>query len=81
MRYTRKHELMLYVAGLAGFLGLLLAGTYYRPGETWLRDAALVWFLGFGLVRCLALLTIGRGPAEEAGPSAISSSEPGRPWG
>ena len=81
MRYTRKHEVMRYVAGLAGFLGLLLAGTYYRPGETWLRDAALVWFLGFGLVRCLALLTMGRSSAGEAGTSAITSPGPGRPWG
>ena len=66
MKYTRKHELLLYVLGVGGFLGLLFAGSLYAAGAVWLRVAALAWFLGLGLVRCLALLTLGRGGADEA---------------
>ena len=66
MRYTRKHELLLYVLGTGGFLGLLLAGSLYAPGAAWLRGAALAWFLGLGLVRCLALLTVGHAGSEGA---------------
>ncbi len=58
MRYRRKHEIALYTLGLGGFLGLLLAGAYYPPGAVWLRGAALVWFMGLGLVRGVALLTL-----------------------
>ena len=96
MRYRRKHEIVLYALGLSGFLGLLLAGAYYPPGAVWLRGAALVWFIGLGLVRCLALLTMGQGAGtsapkwsgssrgmgsgEEAKGSTPPPAGPGRPW-
>ncbi len=57
----------------------------------------MAWFLGFGLVRCVALLTIGRKGANDAEPSSVdnsgatsssltgkvapTSAEAGRPWG
>ena len=75
MIYTRKHELFLFILGTSGFLGLLLAGTFYAPGGVWLRGAALVWFLGFGVVRCLALVTLGHGGATEAETSSFDVNE------
>ena len=72
MRYTRRHEIILYALGLTGFLGLLLAGAYYPPGAVWLRGAALVWFIGLGLVRCLALLTIR--PEDDTGRAGWSAA-------
>ena len=97
MRYARKHELLIYVVGVFGFLALLLAGSFHRPGEVWLREAALAWFLGFGLVRCVALVTMGRKGTNDAEPSSIyesgatssgltgkvapTSAQDGRPWG
>jgi hypothetical protein len=39
------------LAGVGGFLGLLLAGAQARAAQDALRFAALAWFLGFGVVR------------------------------
>jgi hypothetical protein len=39
------------VAGVAGFLGLLLAAAYASSGEAVLRISAFVWFFGFGALR------------------------------
>ena len=54
----RWHDVMLLVTGVGGLLGLLIGGHYYPPSGTLLKAAALVWFLGFGLVRCFPLLTL-----------------------
>ena len=78
-RYTRKHELLLFVLGTGGFLGLLLAGTVYTPGGVWLRDAGLAWFLAFGALRCLALLTVGHGGEQQAETSSFGAGEGMRP--
>ena len=81
MKYTRSHEVILYALGLAGFLGLFLAGACDPPGAVWLRGAALLWFIGLGLVRCLALLTLR--PEDERGragqPVASGGIDPERP--
>ena len=39
------------LAGVAGFLGLLLAAVYVSSGEQVLRVSAFVWFFGFGALR------------------------------
>jgi hypothetical protein len=39
------------VAGVAGFLGLLLAAAYVSSGEEVLRISAFIWFFGFGALR------------------------------
>jgi hypothetical protein len=41
------------VAGVAGFLGLLVTAAYVRSAQEALRVSAFVWFLGFGVARVL----------------------------
>jgi hypothetical protein len=41
------------LAGLGGFLGLLITGAEVRSGQDALRVAALIWFLGFGILRVI----------------------------
>jgi hypothetical protein len=48
------------VAGLGGFLGLLIAGAEARSGQDALRVAALVWFLAFGVVKLVLDLRASR---------------------
>lgn len=44
-------RIIVTVAGVAGFLGLLVASIHVRSAEEILRIAAFVWFLGLGAVR------------------------------
>jgi hypothetical protein len=44
-------KVIVTVAGVAGFLGLLLAGAYVSSGEEVLRISAFAWFFGFGALR------------------------------
>ncbi len=39
------------VAGVAGFLGLLIAAVHASPAQETLRISAFIWFFGFGAVR------------------------------
>jgi hypothetical protein len=44
-------KVIITVAGVVGFLGLLLAGAYVSSGEEVLRISAFAWFFGFGALR------------------------------
>jgi len=48
------------VAGVAGFLGLLIAAVHVRSAQEILRLAAFVWFLGLGAVRVALDLRVSR---------------------
>jgi hypothetical protein len=54
---------ILTLAGLGGFLGLLVAGAEVRSGQDLLRAAALVWFLGFGVAKIVLDLRASRASA------------------
>jgi hypothetical protein len=53
-------RVLVTLAGLGGFLGLLIAGAEVRSGQDALRDAALVWFLGLGVVKVILDLRASR---------------------
>lgn len=53
-------RVILILAGLGGFLGLLIAGAEVRSGQDALRAAALIWFLGFGVVKLVLDLRASR---------------------
>jgi hypothetical protein len=46
-----RDRVIVTVAGVAGFLGLLVAAVYFRSAEHVLRLSAFVWFFGFGALR------------------------------
>ena len=46
-------RLVVTVAGVGGFLGLLVAAVYAPSAQEGLRIAAFIWFLGFGAVRVI----------------------------
>jgi hypothetical protein len=47
--------LWISIVGVCGFVGLLVASHYWAPLAAPLRVAALVWFLGFGVLRGLLI--------------------------
>jgi hypothetical protein len=53
-------QVIVTLAGLGGFLGLLIAGAEVRSGQDALRVAALIWFLGFGVLKVVLDLRASR---------------------
>ena len=58
VRHARRRDAWLFVLGLGGFVGLLLAAGQGGPGAAWLRVAAPAWFAMASLVR-LVLMAAG----------------------
>ncbi len=52
----RSFGFLLGAAGVAGFVGLLVASAYLPAWATTLRVGALAWFLGLGALRFALLL-------------------------
>jgi len=46
---------VIVLIGLAGFIGLLIAGHYLPAWSPHLRAGALAWFLGFGAIYVASL--------------------------
>ena len=53
-------RIIVTVAGVGGFLGLLIASIHVRSAQEILRISAFVWFLGMGAVRVVLDLRASR---------------------
>ena len=58
-------RVILTVAGVAGFLGLLVAAVHAGAPQQVLRISAFVWFFGFGAARIIVDLRASRASTRE----------------
>jgi NhaP-type Na+/H+ or K+/H+ antiporter len=56
-----KVALLVTIAGISGFVALLVASTFFVHLATPIRVAALVWFAVFGAIRTIMLWKRGAG--------------------